>query len=237
MEDPGLPLFGLCARLVEDKGIDLVIDALTPLLGAGSAQLVVVGPGEVRYRDALVAIASRYPGRVHLSPRFDQDLAWLVYAGSDFTLMPSRFEPCGLNQLIAMRYGTVPVVTDVGGLGDTVVDLVAWPERGTGFHIGDATAKAVHETVVTASRWLRGQPAEVRAVRERLMQLDWSWSRTAQETAQLYHRTINRRLASHRRQEPGSPQLSEYSPSHEEASSCRPRASTLDSPCRPTFQA
>ncbi|MFI8833418.1 glycogen synthase [Streptomyces afghaniensis] len=236
VEHPGIPLFGLCARLVEDKGIDLVIDAMTPLLGADSAQLVVIGPGEVRFRDALVEIGSRYPGRVHLSPRFDQGLAWQVYAGSDFTLMPSRFEPCGLNQLIAMRYGTIPVVTDVGGLGDTVVDLVTDPVRGTGFHIAHATAEAVQETVVTASQWLHRQPAEVRAVRERLMQLDWSWSRTAQETARLYHRTINRRLPTHRR-ESGSPRLSEYSPSHEEAPSCRPRASTLDSPCRLTFQA
>ncbi|MFE2347013.1 glycogen synthase [Kitasatospora cineracea] len=187
-EDPGLPVFGLCARLVAEKGIDLALAAVAPLVLAGGAQLVVIGPGDGRYVEAVAELAAQAPDLVHHCPRFDQDLAWLAYAGGDFTLMPSRVEPCGLNQLIAMAYGTVPLVSSVGGLGDTVTDLGRHPGTGTGFVFADLTADAVRLTVRRAVDWLLDRPAEVAAARARMMAQDWSWARTAKETAPLYTR-------------------------------------------------
>ncbi|MGD3112981.1 glycogen synthase [Streptomyces sp. YGL11-2] len=185
--DLDVPVVGVCARLVEEKGIDLMLSGLGPLLRDGSAQLVIVGPAEGRYRAALADLISEAPLAVHHTPAFEQGLAWLVYAGADFTVMPSRVEPCGLNQLIAMAYGTMPLVTAVGGLRDTVTDLVAWPESGTGFVIAGHSAAAVRTTAVTAVTWWREQPDAVHAARVRAMTQDWSWARTARHTATLYH--------------------------------------------------
>ncbi|MFF8726192.1 glycogen synthase [Streptomyces sp. NPDC015171] len=190
--DPGIPVFAVCARLVPDKGIDLVLAALGPLLTGGRAQLVVVGSGDAEYVEELADLEARAPGAVHHTPRFDQGLASLVYAGADFTLMPSRVEPCGLNQLIAMAYGTIPLVSAVGGLRDTVLDLRADPAEGTGFRFAALTEEAVGHTVDHAMRWLAGHPGEVERTRRRAMSHDWSWERTARQTALLYERVTAR---------------------------------------------
>ncbi|MFJ8004009.1 glycogen synthase [Streptomyces fagopyri] len=189
--DPGIPLFAVCARLVPDKGIDLVLAALDPLLASGRAQLAVIGTGDAEYLELLADLQDRAPGAVHHSPHFDQAHACLVYAGADFTLMPSRVEPCGLNQLIAMAYGTIPLVSAVGGLRDTVTDLVEDPARGTGFRCASLTPGAVGHTVDHAVRWLAEQSGEVERTRQRAMAHDWSWERTARQTARLYERVVS----------------------------------------------
>jgi starch synthase len=194
--NPCTPVFGVCTRLVEEKGLDLTLAALRPLVAVGAAQLVIVGFGDERYHRALADLTARHPNMVHHAPGFDQETAWLVYAGSDFTLMPSRVEPCGLNQLIAMAYATIPLVSAVGGLCDTVVDLGRDPEHGTGFVIADLTVEGVGRAVDAATDWLRSQPRTVRAVRRRLMSQDWSWRRTARETAELYDRAVAARQGS-----------------------------------------
>lgn len=188
-EDPGVPLFGVCSRLVPEKGVDLLLEAAAPLVRDGLAQLVVVGQGDTALVRALTSLTERAPTAVSHVPAFDQDLAWLTYAGADFTLMPSRVEPCGLNQLIAMTYGCVPVVSDVGGLRDTVTDLAADPAAGTGFVLPEPTADAVRHTMLRAARWLAGPAHQVRDVRRRAMTQDWSWARSARDTATLYART------------------------------------------------
>ncbi|SDC49659.1 glycogen synthase [Streptomyces prasinopilosus] len=184
--DLDMPLFGVCTRLVDEKGSDLLLEGLRPLLAAGRAQLVVVGPGDDRYRAALAALVTAAPDAVHHSPAFDQDLAWQVYAGADFSPMPSRVEPCGLNQLISMAYGTIPLTTPVGGLRDTVTDLTADPRRGTGLVIAEHTARAVQDTAERALRLLAGDRGHLISLRRRLMTQDWSWDRTARATAALY---------------------------------------------------
>ncbi|QIY98686.1 glycogen synthase [Streptomyces sp. S1D4-11] len=188
--DPRIPLFAVCARLVPDKGIDLVFAALGPLLTSGRAQLAVVGTGDAEYLKVLADLQDRAPRAVHHTPRFDQELASLVYAGADFTLMPSRVEPCGLNQLIAMAYGTIPLVSAVGGLRDTVTDLRDDPAEGTGFRFAALTSDAVGHTVDHAVRWLAEHPGEVERTRRRAMSHDWSWERTARQTARLYERVV-----------------------------------------------
>ncbi|UQS29231.1 glycogen/starch synthase [Streptomyces fradiae] len=189
-EDPDVPLFGVCARLVPEKGVDLMLTALGPRLLDGTAQLVVVGSGDTAYTRALAELRRSAPGAVHHLPRFDHDVASLVYAGSDFTLMPSRVEPCGLNQLIAMAYATVPLVSAVGGLRDTVSELRGAPQEGTGFRFAALTAQAVEDTVADAVRWLGSSPGEVERTRRRLMDQDWTWHRTARETARLYEQVV-----------------------------------------------
>ncbi|CAL9638042.1 glycogen synthase [Streptomyces sp. enrichment culture] len=188
-EDPGIPLFGVCTRLVPEKGVDLLVEAAAPLVRDGTAQLVVVGQGDTAPTDALRSLAGQAPAHVSHVPGFAQDLAWLTYAGSDFTVMPSRVEPCGLNQLIAMTYGCVPVVSRVGGLRDTVTDLVTDPASGTGFVLPELSADALRQAMLTAARWLAGPAHQVRDVRRRIMAQDWSWARSARATAALYAST------------------------------------------------
>ncbi|MFI1357754.1 glycogen synthase [Streptomyces sp. NPDC020898] len=183
--DPAVALFGVCSRLVWEKGTDLLLEGLEPLVTAGRAQLVVVGPGDDVHLKALADLMATAPGAVHHSPAFDQGLAWQVYAGSDFSPMPSRMEPCGLNQLISMAYGTIPLTTPVGGLRDTVTDLTADASRGTGLVVPEHTAEAVRNTAERAVRLLADRSAEVTALRRRLMEQDWSWERSARETAAL----------------------------------------------------
>ncbi|MEW2624638.1 glycogen/starch synthase [Streptomyces sp. NPDC048106] len=187
-EDPDAALFGVCTRVVPEKGIDLLIEAVTDLAGTRNAQLVVVGQGDTSLVTGLRTLARNLPSAVAHVPRFDQDSAWLTYAGSDFTVMPSRVEPCGLNQLIAMTYGCLPVVSAVGGLCDTVTDLAEDPAHGTGFTLPDLTADALRTTMLRAMDWLAGPRDEVAAGRRRAMAQDWSWTRAARDTAACYAR-------------------------------------------------
>ena len=116
------PLFGFVGRLVEQKGVDLIVNALPDLLAEGG-QLALLGSGEKHYEQTLVALAERYPGQVAVRLGYDEALAHGIEAGADLFLMPSRFEPCGLNQMYSLTYGTIPVVHRTGGLADTVIDV------------------------------------------------------------------------------------------------------------------
>ena len=132
------------------------------------ASWVMLGSGERRYEDAWRALAARYPDRVSATIGFDERLAHLIEAGADMFLMPSRFEPCGLNQLYSLRYGTVPIVRATGGLKDTVEDVDAAPDSGTGFTFSDYTPGALVETVQRALTAF-GNPARWRAMQRRGM--------------------------------------------------------------------
>lgn len=187
-EDSDVPIIGVCSRLISEKGSDLLLEALSPLLRRERLQLVLVGPADAGLRTALDGLLTDAPGHIAHTPRFDQDLAWLLYAGSDLTVMPSRTEPCGLNQLIAYRYGTLPVVSTVGGLSDTVTDLRRDPAAGTGFVIPELTAQSVRATVLEALDWMGSSPDRLNGTRRRIMRDDWSWDRTASKYSHLYAR-------------------------------------------------
>ncbi|MFH9819058.1 glycogen synthase [Streptomyces sp. NPDC017230] len=186
-EDDLVPVVGVCSRVVPEKGSDLLLDALAPLLRERRVQLVLVGPSTDELRAQLERLRTEAPGMVGYVPQFDQDTAWLVYAGADLTVMPSRTEPCGLNQLIAYRYGTLPVASAVGGLCDTVSDLRTHPDGG-GFVIPEHTAESVRATLLDVLRWMRERPQDLSVVRRRVMAQDWSWAVTAREYAELYAR-------------------------------------------------
>lgn len=176
------PIFGVIGRMTDQKGVEL-IQAVVPGLVDHGAQVVVLGSGDRHFEDGYRALVARSPGRVAVRIGFDEALAHLVEAGSDFFLMPSRFEPCGLTQMYSLLYGAVPIVRGVGGLLDTVVDLD--DEDGTGVVFHDFTADALWLACRRAlSLW--NDPAWLAEVRARGMAQDFGWEKAARAYEAVY---------------------------------------------------
>ncbi len=182
------PILGVVGRLDPQKGFDLVAAAAPALLDLG-ARLIVLGTGNRQLIGGLVALAHEHPDRVVVLDRFDADEARRIYAGADLFLMPSRFEPCGQGQLIAMRYGTPPVVRRVGGLADTVIDADADPRAGTGFVFGPAEPGALVEAVRRAIAAL-ADDARFRRIQAQGMSRDDSWTVPARQYELAYQRAL-----------------------------------------------
>ncbi len=178
------PLFATVSRLTWQKGIDLVLPLFADLVSRG-AKVVVVGQGETWLEDQLVSAQARFPGDVAVRIAFDPALSRRVYAAADFFLVPSRFEPCGLTQLYAMRYGAIPIVTDVGGLHDTVQPASADGGAGTGFVAPRAEVGAMRAACVAACE-VFGDREVMAKIRSRGMQADVSWNAPAREYRALY---------------------------------------------------
>ena len=188
------PLFGLVSRLTWQKGIDLVAENVPELVARG-AKLVLVGQGEDRIEDALREAEYRYRGRVATRITFDAALARRIFAGVDFLLVPSRYEPCGLTQMYAMRYGAIPIVTAVGGLRDTVEPLDRSGARGTGIVVaGNHQMEGARALLVACLEALDayGERSVFAAFRERAMARDSSWSSSAQKYLDLYASLVRR---------------------------------------------
>ncbi len=181
-----LPLLGLVSRLTEQKGVDVVAEALR-LLADFPWQAVLLGTGEPHLENALRRLEADFPDRVRAVLRYDDALARRIYAGADVLMMPSRYEPCGLAQMIAMRYGCVPVATETGGLADTVRDLDLHPRHSTGVLFPEATPKAL---AFALRRALALFPNRRRwqALQRRGMAQDFSWRQPARAYADLYRR-------------------------------------------------
>jgi starch synthase len=177
------PIFGVIARLTEQKGVDLIL-ANQDFFIEQNVRLVVLGSGEKRFEDALRALATRAPGKVVLSVKYDEGASHLIEAGCDFFLMPSHFEPCGLNQMYSQAYGTVPIVSRVGGLVNTVTDADELPELGTGL-VCDPTATSLREALHRALR-LFADPKRFAAVQQHGMARDFSWKKAASGYERLY---------------------------------------------------
>jgi starch synthase len=178
------PVIGLISRLTDQKGFDLIAAASSELRGLDAAW-VLLGSGERRYEDFWRAFEAAYPDRVSTTIGFDERLAHLIEAGADLFLMPSRFEPCGLNQMYSLRYGTVPVVRATGGLDDTVEDADAAPASGTGFKFRDYSVAALVEAVRRALAAFQ-DPARWAAIQARGMRQNHSWDASAREYVKLY---------------------------------------------------
>ena len=185
--EPGAPLFAAVSRLTSQKGLDLVLNALPELLAHG-AQLAVLGSGDAALERSMLAAAAQYPRRVAVRLGYDEVLAHQMVAGADAMLVPSRFEPCGLTQLYALRYGTVPVVRRVGGLADTVRDLDQG-DAATGVVFGPATGAALADAITRTVALFR-QPAAWRALAVRCMREDFSWSKAASAYMDLYQQLV-----------------------------------------------
>lgn len=195
LKDRGGPVFGAVARLVAQKGLDLLSTSLPAVLRERpDIRVVVLGTGDRSVERALLALARTFPDNVAVDLRFDDGRAHVVEAGADFFLMPSRFEPCGLNQLISMRYGTPPIVRATGGLVDTVIDANAehlGDGTATGILFRDATAAAL-EAAIRRAIDLHDRGLHV-AMSLEGMRGDWSWTRSARDYAAAYARARERR--------------------------------------------
>jgi len=189
LEPTEAPIIGMITRLVDQKGLDLVYEIFDYIMLLG-AQFIVLGTGEKKYEDMFIEMAKKYPGQVSANITFNNELAAKIYASSDMFLMPSRYEPCGLGQMFAMRYGTVPIVRYTGGLADSVKEYDKGNKDGTGFgftpydsaHLLKAIAKAVYHYY--SDDWDN--------IVENALSQDFSWSRSAKEYLELYKTAMNK---------------------------------------------
>jgi starch synthase len=180
------PVFGMVCRLTEQKGINLVLANKDFFLG--ESRLIVLGSGERPYEEALVNLAETASGKIGFCKCFDEAMSHLIEAGSDFFLMPSLYEPCGLNQMYSQVYGTVPLVSRVGGLLDTVTDVDEQPEKGTGITF-PPTAAGFRDGLVRALGLFAEKP-RLAGVQQRGMQKDFSWAKAAMTYERFYTDTL-----------------------------------------------
>ena len=184
-EDVNAPVIGMVSRLDDQKGLDIVINGLSFLFGQTNTQMVILGRGREHYHHVLRRCARKYPSRLAVSHEFNDALAHLIYSGCDIFLMPSRFEPCGLGQLIAMRYGAVPVVRHTGGLADTVEDLSTDLSKGSGFVFKKYDVNAMLEAIQRAINAYQDKLAWPK-IMQRIMSLDFSWQNSARKYESVY---------------------------------------------------
>lgn len=192
--DVGIPVIGMVQRLDEQKGFDILAGAVETILHETKAQLIILGKGREHYENMLRHLAEHHPQQIGLFIGFDEALAHKVYAGCDLFLMPSRFEPCGLGQLIAMHYGAVPVVHHVGGLVDTVPELTPDLKDGRGFVFRDYSSEALLAAVKKGVEAFSHKEAWRQVVR-RLMRLDLSWQASACKYKAAYEQVLEKKEA------------------------------------------
>ncbi len=178
------PLIGMVGRLSAQKGLDLVVQSVGEIVSYG-IKLAILGRGEAIFHKTLSKMARTYQGKVFVTIGFDEALAHQIYAGSDFFLMPSRYEPCGLGQLISMRYGCIPIARKIGGLSDTIHDYEPLTSRGTGFLFSDYTPSAMQDAVKRAL-CVYTDSEKMHTMITNCMKMDFSWTSSAKKYIELY---------------------------------------------------
>jgi starch synthase len=183
--DPEKPLYTFIGRLVIEKGADLLPEAIERSItdNPGELSFLILGSGDKDMEASLLELKDKYPGQCNVFIGYDESLAHLIYAGADFLLMPSRVEPCGLNQLYSLRYGTMPLVRSTGGLIDSVIDF--GDEGGYGIRFSQVSVVDICHAIARA-KVLYETPATLQQLRKRMMELDFSWDRSAKEYIDLY---------------------------------------------------
>ena len=190
LKGEGAPLFGVVSRLSSQKGIDLIVDSVDELISCG-AKLVILGKGEDNYQTLLQGISRKRRDTIFFKVGFEESIAHLIYAGCDFLLMPSQYEPCGLGQLIALRYGTIPVVRKTGGLADTIRDYDHLKSEGTGFFFSDYTPSSLQNAVKRALCVFENKGKMERMISD-TMAADFSWGRSAERYLELYGKAVKK---------------------------------------------
>jgi len=185
-----LPIFGMVTHINIHKGIDLLVRVLGDNALCGDSIFVILGKGEKLLADALRGLADRFPHRITFKNGYDERFSHLIHAGSDFYLMPSRYEPCGMNQMYAMRYGTVPVVRAVGGLQETVIDIDEHPSHGTGLVFRDATPEALGKRIRDAVHLFKNNSERYAMMARRCMAADFGFAAAADAYQSLYHNLL-----------------------------------------------
>ncbi len=187
--DESLPLIGMVTRIVAQKGFEIIAPALSEILSL-PAQLVLLGSGDPYFEHVFREAAHIFPDRLAVHIGYDEELAHLIEAGADLFLMPSKFEPCGLNQMMSMRYGTLPIVRATGGLADTVMDADEGHGTGTGFCFDDYSAEALLLAVRRATTTFKDR-SRWKALQRSAMAQDFSWKRSATQYVDLYRETLH----------------------------------------------
>lgn len=184
-EEPHVPVVAIVSRLVSHKGLDLICEVLHDMMKL-PMQLVVLGKGDKKYEEFFHWAAQQYPGRMAVRLDYNEELSMAIYAGADLFLMPSKSEPCGLSQMIAMRYGTVPIVRETGGLKDTVHPYEAWRDAGNGFTFANYASNDMLHVIREAVYLYKDFPDSFGRLRKRAMECDFSWARSAGEYLRIY---------------------------------------------------
>ena len=196
-----VPMLSIVSRLTDQKGLDLIARVLPEILSL-DVQLVVLGLGDQKYTDMLRDAQRRFPGEVVLCSVLDEQLARKVYAASDMYLMPSQFEPCGLSQMIAMRYGTIPIVRETGGLKDSVIPYNKYTDEGTGFGFRNYNAHEMLKQIEDAVTYWRNDPEMWSRLVHRAMKEDFSWKASAKKYLALYKEMLGLTVRAPRKRKP-----------------------------------
>ena len=184
-EEPHVPIVAIVSRLVSHKGLDLICEVLHDMMEL-PMQLVILGKGDRKYEEFFHWAAQQYHGRMAVRLDYNEELSMAIYAGADLFLMPSKSEPCGLSQMIAMRYGTVPIVRETGGLKDTVQPYEAWRDAGNGFTFANYSSSDMLHVIREAVYLYKDYPDAFSRLRKRAMKCDFSWARSAKEYLRIY---------------------------------------------------
>jgi starch synthase len=196
---PEVPLFGFIGRLADQKGFDLIESVVGQWSDTVDVQWAFLGTGDLKYHRLMESVHQRHPDRVAAQLTFSEALAHRIEAGADMFLMPSRYEPCGLNQLYSLKYGTVPIVRATGGLADTITDVndeTLASGTATGFSFNDYTGQALSQTLHRAVATFRDKPDVWKQLVTTGMKQDWSWSRSARQYVDLYRQAVASRRQS-----------------------------------------
>lgn len=190
--NPDVPVFGLVSRLVDQKGIELLMPILDEIICNTNAKFILMGNGDKVYEDYFFHMEKTYPDRFKCYVGYSDPVAQKIYAGCDLFLMPSKFEPCGLGQMIAMRYGTLPLVRETGGLKDTVSPFNQFTNEGNGFSFGGFEPNALKDVMYLAINTFNDNKAGFDQLIKNAINMDYSWSNSAQQYIEIYNKAINK---------------------------------------------
>ncbi len=194
-EDPNIPIVGIVSRFAKQKGFELLAPVIKSIVQNMRVQFVILGSGEKNLEDFFGGLPAKYPGRIGAWVGYHNKKAHLIEAGADFFLMPSLYEPCGLNQIYSMKYGTLPIVRETGGLKDSVEQYDEVLGAGTGFHFEAPNSDAIYYTVGWAISTYYDRPDHFKVMRERGMKTNFCWQDAAKEYEALYDRALGRKAA------------------------------------------
>ncbi len=188
--EAGVPIIGVVSRFADQKGLDLLADVIESIVNGMQVQFVVLGAGDKALEGYFGSLPARYPGRIGSFIGYDNELSHWIEAGSDFFIMPSRYEPCGLNQIYSLKYGTLPIVRATGGLDDTVEQYNEFSGEGTGFKFWEASARAIYYAVGWAVSTYYDRPDHIRRMQRKAMQQNFSWEESARQYELAYLRAM-----------------------------------------------
>jgi len=187
---PDIPIVGVVSRLADQKGLDLLAATIERIVREMRVQFVILGSGEKGLEAFYGGLPARYPGRIGSYIGYSNPLAHLIEAGSDFFIMPSRYEPCGLNQIYSLKYGTLPIVRATGGLNDTVEQYDETTGLGTGFKFWEPSPNAIYYCVGWAVSTYYDRPQHIQKMIQAAMAQDFSWEKSAKAYEEVYQRAI-----------------------------------------------